>query len=353
MRYLVACAVATMAMACALAVTSRCWAHNGGILIQLQDNQLAIGADSEVQGVPPDLSARVFTSLLSDEYYTQSLPSFLSRSPAPASTQEIPPGTSLYWDFLPMNIEGSVSNLWYWSGAGTTPESVSFTQLSQDGLNLGLYNVTDTGDNRQAVVTGTTERVEGGLLGVTDTFGDALRLHRHNYFVLDDGDGVVPTNVPEGVYLIAMQLRMEGVAPSDPFFVVTGTYDLISTSIESLDAAALWVEQNQQLLVPTGDYNFDGLVDTEDYSAWKQQFGSTGPFPSQGVYADGNRDGVVDLADYTVWRNYLGAAPAVGNSLAHGAATVPEPPSLAGLAMVLAVMGGQPWHVRRRATTLR
>lgn len=52
-----------------------------------------------------------------------------------------------------------------------------------------------------------------------------------------------------------------------------------------------------------GDYNFDGMVDQQDYLVWKGSFGST-----VNLEADGNRDGVVDAADYTVWRNNLGAS---------------------------------------------
>lgn len=354
MQKLVLCALTMFVVAGGLLPTLHSLAHNGGILIQLQDNKLAIGADSEVAAVPPNFSARVFTSLLSDEYYTQSLPSFLSRHPAPTGTQEIPAGARLYWDFLPMSIDGQSSNLWYWPGGATTSESVEFTQPSQDGLNLGLYNVTDSGDNRSAVVTGTAEMVQGGLLGVADTFDNALRLHRHNYFVLDDGDGVTPTNVPEGVYLLSMQLRIEGAAASDPFFILAGTYDLISTSLESLDAAALWVEQNQERLIVAGDYNFDGVVDAGDYAVWKEHFGATGPFHIEGTNADGNRDGVVNLADYSVWRNQLGASGATSRSAAISSTTAVPEPTTRGLAVLtLVILWWQPWQYRSDRTTLR
>ncbi len=51
-----------------------------------------------------------------------------------------------------------------------------------------------------------------------------------------------------------------------------------------------------------GDYNIDGIVDENDYSVWKETFGS-----NLLLAADGNGDGRVDAADFTVWRNNLGA----------------------------------------------
>ncbi len=60
-------------------------------------------------------------------------------------------------------------------------------------------------------------------------------------------------------------------------------------------------------LAPTipGDYDLDGDVDQDDYQAWRNAFGTSGP----GLPADGNVDGSVDAADYSVWRDNYG----VGN----------------------------------------
>src|SRR5690606_16677972 len=67
-----------------------------------------------------------------------------------------------------------------------------------------------------------------------------------------------------------------------------------------------------------GDFNGDNQVDADDYTLWKQQFGSVGDFA-----ADGNGDQVVDAADYTLWRNNLGAG-VVGDDAALTASAVPE-----------------------------
>jgi hypothetical protein len=77
----------------------------------------------------------------------------------------------------------------------------------------------------------------------------------------------------------------------------------------------------------TGDYDLNGRVEQEDYTAWRNAFGST---TSPAV--DGNGNGFVDAADYTVWRNAYengGSGSDVGASLA-----VPEP-----LTTIAAVVG--------------
>jgi hypothetical protein len=73
-----------------------------------------------------------------------------------------------------------------------------------------------------------------------------------------------------------------------------------------------------------GDYNADGPVDAQDYTAWVAAYGQ-----SEGR-ADGNRDGAVDVADYTVWRDAAGAA----------SVAVAEP--AAGTLVALALLATQP-----------
>jgi len=82
-----------------------------------------------------------------------------------------------------------------------------------------------------------------------------------------------------------------------------------------------------------GDFNYDGVVDDEDYNTWQASFGSI--VPRLGLWADGNKDGVVNAADYTVWRNHESSTGA-----GSGAGSVPEPACaiLVGLAAVLALL---------------
>jgi hypothetical protein len=67
-----------------------------------------------------------------------------------------------------------------------------------------------------------------------------------------------------------------------------------------------------------GDYNQDGVVDTRDYNAWKQAFGTAN------AAADGNGNGIVDAGDYTIWRDHVGSGSGAGSL---GSVSVPEPSS--------------------------
>jgi hypothetical protein len=312
-------------------------AHFGGFIIQLQDGRLVVGQDAETPGGQPNWNTQAVGSLFAPQQYSD-LPSFLSLASAPAGTQPLPPNTNIYWDFLPMTVGGYTSNLLYWNGHGAVNFGpVPIPSVATD-VTIGISN---TPDGTQALVSDTSDMVEGAVLGVTNNSGAGLRLHRHNYFLLDDGDGVAPTNVAEGVYLVALQLDMPGYGVAKPIFVVPGSYGLVSTSLPTLETAVAWVEQNASMLILDGDYNFDGKVDVADHSIWKSQFGSNGPFPVNGDYADGNRDGVVDAADYVVWRKNLTAtsAPAL---VAGASASVPEPAGL-----LLISWAGFAWLMRR------
>ncbi|MEN1678471.1 MAG: hypothetical protein AAGJ46_02685 [Planctomycetota bacterium] len=86
-----------------------------------------------------------------------------------------------------------------------------------------------------------------------------------------------------------------------------------------------------------GDFNGDGLVDTDDYAVLGDTFGATVP-ASTG--ADGNGDGVVNAADYTVWRDTLGDSGLLAPQ------TVTATPEPAGGALLVAAAAG--WVRRRR-----
>lgn len=73
------------------------------------------------------------------------------------------------------------------------------------------------------------------------------------------------------------------------------------------------------------DYNGDGAVDAEDYTVWREAYGSSL------VAADGNGDGVVDAADYSLWRDQFGARLFTSPT----GAAVPEPTAMV-IALALA-----------------
>jgi uncharacterized lipoprotein YddW (UPF0748 family) len=82
-----------------------------------------------------------------------------------------------------------------------------------------------------------------------------------------------------------------------------------------------------------GDYDQNGTVGPEDYTAWKNTFGQ---YVAPGSGADGNGDGLVDSADYSTWRDNLGAG---SGAAAGSASSVPEPTSHALMWLALGVVG--------------
>lgn len=70
-----------------------------------------------------------------------------------------------------------------------------------------------------------------------------------------------------------------------------------------------------------GDFNGDGIVDTGDYTVWRNSLGQIG----SGLAADGDLSGEVDAADYTLWKQNFGASLATAGS---ASVSVPEPASL-------------------------
>lgn len=68
------------------------------------------------------------------------------------------------------------------------------------------------------------------------------------------------------------------------------------------------VGMNQEIF-PVGDYDASGLVNIDDFDAWKRNFGSTLVRD-----ADGNGDGIINAADYSLWRDRLGATSTIENS---------------------------------------
>jgi len=103
----------------------------------------------------------------------------------------------------------------------------------------------------------------------------------------------------------------------------------VDGSIDLLDASAF---VSDLLRTSPGDYNFDGQVDTSDYTFWRDALASGS------LAADGNFDGAVNSDDYLVWRNAFGFTRApLSASLAIAGTSVPEP-SAASLVLLVAVL---------------
>jgi hypothetical protein len=234
-----------------------------------------------------------------DSLYSVNDPGFSALS----TGSTLPGGKALSWDFLPMTAMGYTSTLLYWDGVG---ESANFGATPTPDYSLSLY-----GGNGSASADGGDTLVSGASIGNTSASG---AIHQHRYFFLDDnGDGLNTTLPLSGYYLIAMQLRIDGLQTSDPFFMVWGTPG--SELAKQAQVAIPWVNDRVESLVGgglEGDFNNDGVVNAADYT----------------VYRDNERN-LFTAGAYPQWRDNYGAIAAPPATL-----TVPEPSSFV-LAAVL------------------
>jgi hypothetical protein len=70
-----------------------------------------------------------------------------------------------------------------------------------------------------------------------------------------------------------------------------------------------------------GDFYHDGVVDTADYTVWRDSLGEI--FPN--AQADGDGNGVVDQNDYNMWKLHYGERS--GGAASFGSGAIPEPAS--------------------------
>jgi hypothetical protein len=245
----------------------------------------------------------------------------------PFGSQSLPSSTPLSWDFLPMTIGGVSSNLFYWNGQdsdgvpGLTANDIKFGAAPLLSYSLTLFDISNVGH----AADGTNTVVPGGVIDTTATDGF---IHRHLFWYLQDNDGNSATAPADGLYLVALRMKMPGLKSSLPVLMLFGTPNS-SVSAED-DVAVPWL--TQQTMLP-GDYNGDGVVNAADYTVWRDTLGASA---SSGLAADGNGDGTVDQADYDVWRLHLGQSAQITFNTAAGAASlshvgvtgVPEPSTL-------------------------
>ena len=95
---------------------------------------------------------------------------------------------------------------------------------------------------------------------------------------------------------------------------------------------------------PPGDYNEDGVVDTIDYTVWRDSLGQVGT----GLAADGDASGAIDAGDYDVWKLHFGEAAGNGSAGA-SPSQVPEPTSL----LLACLSAAALLLIRRRAKSHR
>ena len=235
-----------------------------------------------------------------DSFYSVNNPGFT----AFAGPDALPGNADLTWEFLPMTVDsgphaGHASTLLYWDGDGPTPE---FGPTPTADYEFSLF-----GQDGPGTADGGGEVTPGGVIDTTPPNG---AIHEHRFYFLDDnGDGLNTTLPAAGVYLVGLRLRIEGLAPSDPVYMVWATPE--AAVLPAIRPAALWVNDRVDTLFAEpieGDFNGDGAVDAADYTGWRDGLGA--PY---------------EPSDYGVWASGYGAGAPAGPGYASAA---PEPSGL-------------------------
>lgn len=304
-------------------------AQHADVLVQVVDGRLATGSADFDSGTWT-IGKRVYSAEFSSVFSVNN-PGFnalAAGSPSlPAGAAALPGSTSLRFDFLPLKIDGTLQNLFYWNGNGATEGEVAFGALPGPDHRLEVY-----GRDNIVGVDGSPSFVPGDVINNTGSNGS---LHTHRFFYLDSGNQNATTTPADGIYLMSMRLRMTGIDAAQPAYFVFGTP---GSTLAALRAAETWVTNRENELAPDFDADFNGdfVVDGADFLIWQRNLGASNALLTAG---DADRDGVVGAGDLAVWQEEFGLSldsfPGATTILPTQMAThaVPEP-SVAVLALI-------------------
>ncbi len=310
----------------AVVMVSTGFAQHSDIFVYQRDGQLVTTdgvAERRVFSNLFDFFGHPFGNTSLPRAFVGDDPGFQTNSSPIAGTSVLPAGEILSGDFLPFGFpDGATGNVLHWDLSG----DVDFGAIPTGHF----FGVTDVSDDDSFVLDGGGQPEEGVLLGLVNS---ANVIHEHAAWRLDDGDGDPETDPAGGVYLMVMQLHVNGVESSDPFAVLLNSTDI---SVAQQNLATAWVEDNfdtfifpgdsilgdfddngllqladiDQLVAAVagsvGDLRFDldgdGTLSLADVDAWRAVAGAAN-LPSAAAYlpGDGNLDGVVDASDFNLW----------------------------------------------------
>jgi hypothetical protein len=187
--------------------------------------------------------------------------------------------------------------------------------------NLAATTSTALSDISQNFVTGegTTAQIVGEVTGVAGA----------RELSIDVTDFVRNHHDQQITFMIAREVRFDGENVDDALT----SLKLASKEQGSDPGPQLFLTLDSFALA--GDYDHNGTVDANDYTVWRQNFGTTN------TNADGDRNGIVNSADYIVWQKNLGhTLPGVlaGSGVSAQLTSIPEPISAIILAIALAIL---------------
>lgn len=204
------------------------------------------------------------------------------------------------------------------SGSNTLPATFHFEANT-------WFNVTNPSNSTVTLPTAETD----GVYGINPDLGP---------------DSVIPWQFDWGIWLVNATAAAKSfdlgdaatslllATPNEGGVLDTGlanplignwSFTTLSSSLVELNPFSYAVFLRQT----PGDYNLNGIVDTSDYTVWRDTLGSTNE-----LRADGDRSGTVTLADYDFWKMNFGAtegapastqSPETSTNVAEPSTTVP------------------------------
>ena len=334
MKHLTIClAAALLALTCpypALAehVDILAYNRNGAI----DTGYVDVDSGSTLTGIR--LFTETFTSVYPGLLGTTS-PGFYSNNEYP-----LPASSNLSFDALAITHPQTQSkyNLMYWDGEG---DVVFDLPISGTTLQFRLSSSTNIS------VDGSSDDVSGFVLDGTSPEGI---LHKHISYSARGSGG---SNPADGLYLVAINLKMPGLTDSEPIYLLfnadyqrnehnqiiyQGDLPLVDMNSEAL--AQAWIEQYLIGGNLEGDLNRDGFVGLDDLDIVLGDWNLTVPPGNQ--LADPSGDGYIGLDDLdAVLGNWNAGVPSSAS------AQIPEPGTL------LAILGAGLFINPRRARRAR
>ena len=320
-----------------LLVATQSLAQHSDVLLQNVDDRITSG-DADFDTLAWTLGARRYSDVLEEFFFVEDpgWNALANSSPdLPPGSSALPATTALEWDFLPLKIDGTAQNLFYWDGTG----SVAFGALPTPDYEFGLGSLS----SGFILVHGEPKLVPGAVIDMTNGSGG---LHKHRGWYVDDGDGDLGTDPVDGIYLVSLRAKMTGLDRSLPLYFVFGT---LGSTPQALLDAEVWVDANLDDLAPEFDADSNGDLDVDlyDLATWQQGFGTSGSGALQ-IAGDADFNNSINSSDLGVWRQEFGSSLAnfagASSSPLSGLNTVPEPSTLALLAV-----GSFGWYRHRRA----
>lgn len=192
---------------------------------------------------------------------------------------------------------------------GNSPADMSFGGNLQLGFTATL-NIELAGTTKGAQYDSVTV---GGIA----TLGGALNLQLIDGFVPQAGQSFSILNAAGGINGAFGNVQFPALAG--------GLYFDLARTPTSINVFVAGIP---------GDFNRNGIVDSADYTVWRNTRGQTGA----ALAADADNSGAIDQSDYNIWRAHFGERSTTGSASGASTSSVPETTSLTALVLGIGLL---------------